>query len=357
MKKIKILFTIGLAIGLFGFTACSDSSEEKLYVLNWGEYLNPDLVEAFEKEFNVDVVYEEVDSNEAMYTKILANTTKYDIAFPSEYMVEKMKKENLLNKIDKSIVVNTSDIDNKYFELTKFDSEGDYFVPYFTGSIGIMYNIDLVDEADLTGWDVLWNEKYKNQVYLYDSVRDTVSIGALKNGFSINTTNADELKIIEEDLKNLNKNARAYGTDDLKNLVSAGDGAMAVVYNGDYIVSYLDQMDTYGDVNTKYYVPSQGTNVWLDGIVIPNTSQNQELANKFINFIMEFDNAFENADWVGYTPTKSSVLEKFTSTDDELYKIEAYQLPNEIYLNSEYYIDLGKDGNQIYNELFMRIKN
>ncbi len=353
MKKLRLLLVVSILIGLFA--GCSEE-KQKLYVLNWGEYIDPELVSKFEEEYDVDVVYEEVESNEVMYTKISSKATKYDVAFPSDYMMERMISEDMLLEIDKNIVTNFDKVDSKYYQLTDFDSAGQYYVPYFTGSIGILYNKDSVDEKDLTGWEVLWNDKYENQVYMYDSIRDAIAVGALYNDYSINTTDATELEEIENSLAELNSNLRGYGTDDLKNLVSSGDGSMAVVYSGDYIVTYDDQMSTMDEVNVDYFVPESGTNVWLDGMVIPSTSQNSELANKFINFMLENENAKQNAEWVGYTTTHAEVYEEFVNSDEEIYKTVGYVLPNDIFENSEAYSYLGEDATQEYSEIFVRVK-
>lgn len=354
MKFFKIVLALSLVTLI---TACGSDDRETLYVLNWGEYIDQDLVAKFEEEYNVKVVYEEVESTEAMYSKISSKAVTYDVAFPSEYTIELMIKEDMLHEIDKDIVTNFKNIDSKYYELTDFDSSGQYYIPYFTGSIGIMYNKDLVDEKDLDGWSTLWNNKYENQVYLYDSIRDTMSVGAYYNGYSINTTNDDELAVIEDSLSKLNENARGYGTDDLKSLVAAGDGAMAVVYSGDYLVTYADQIESASSVNVGYYIPEEGTNVWLDGAVIPNTSQNQELANKFINFMLDEENAKQNAEYVGYTTTNAKAYESFIESEDSLYQTEAYSIPEEKLSKSEVYKNLELEYNQIYSEIFIRVKN
>ncbi|MFV0499773.1 MAG: PotD/PotF family extracellular solute-binding protein [Bacilli bacterium] len=354
---MKYKLILGLMSALLIFASCGSDNRQTLNILNWGEYIDQELVKKFEKEFNVRVIYEEVESSETMYSKISAGAIKYDIAVPSEYTIELMIEENLLSEIDTSIVTNTDNLDPKYYELTEFDKEGKYFVPYFTGNIGIMYNKDLVDSKDLDGWNVLWDEKYDNQVYLYDSIRDTMSVGALYNGFSVNTKDKNELDKIKTSLKKLNENARGYGTDDLKNLVSVGDGAMAVVYSGDYLVTYNDYIESKSDMNVGFYVPDEGTNIWLDGLIIPKTSENKELANEFINFMLNEKNALKNAKYVGYTSTNIRVNENLLNSGDKLYKTEAYMLPSDKFNKSEVYKNLGLEYNQMYSEIFTSIKN
>lgn len=352
--KILKSFTV-LVLLMFLFVGCG-SNKEKLYIINWGEYMDQELISQFEEEYNVDVVYEEVDSNEAMYTKIKNGSSAYDVAIPSDYMIEKMINEELLNKIDYSEMENNANIDPKYYGLTTFDTAGEYYVPYFTGTVGIMYNTDLVDEKDLTGWDVLWNKKYSDSAYLYDSIRDTMSVGALYNGYSINTTDPKELEQIEKDLTELSGKVQGYGTDDLKNLIAAGDGSMAVVYSGDYLVTYQDMVDNDIDLNVGYFIPNEGTNVWVDGMVIPTTSKNSEMANKFIDFMLDGDNAKQNSEWVGYTTTNLVAFDLLVGTNP-IYDTEAYVIPQEKFDNSEVYVDLGQDGNETYSEIYIRIKN
>ncbi len=354
---MKILKGFSALIMLIAFTACSSDDRDKLYVLNWGEYIDYTLVEQFEEEFNVQVIYEEVESTEAMYSKISAEAVSYDVAFPSEYTIELMIKEDMLHELDKDIITNFVNVDSKYYDLTDFDVSGQYYVPYFTGSIGIMYNTDLVDSSDLTGWDILWNDKYDNQVYMYDSIRDAMSVGAFYSRYSINTTNDEELDAIESSLSELNGKLRGYGTDDLKNLIVAGDGAMAVVYSGDFLVTYEDHMSNDLDLNVDYFIPEEGTNVWLDGVVIPKTSQNTDLANEFINFMLDDANAKTNAEYVGYTTTNEKAYNEFLELGEELYTTEAYRVPEEKMSQSEVYKDLGIEYNQIYSEIFIRVKN
>lgn len=355
MKLFKLLFVGILVLGL---TGCGeDSSKEKLFILNWGEYMDDELVAKFEEEYNVDVVYEVVESNEAMYAKISAGTTDYDIAIPSDYMLEKMHNEGLLNELNLELLDVEGNVDAKFYDLTEFSNDNEYYIPYFYGSVGILYNTELVDEKDLTGWDILWNEKYDNEIMMYDSIRDVISIGAIKNGFSINTTDEKELAIIEEDLKVQSKLNNGYGTDDIKNMIASGNIALAPTYSGDYLMVLYDAEETGEEANVGYFVPSEGTNVWVDGLVIPSTSQNPTLAHKFINFMLQEENASQNAEWVGYATTHPKVFESFVAEDPDYYLQDAYTLSEETYKVSEAYRDLGEEMTQIYSEIFTRVKN
>ncbi len=353
MKLFKVLLVSVLTLGL---VACGES-KEKLFILNWGEYMDDSLVEKFEKEYNVEVVYEVVDSNEAMYSKIVSGTTNYDIAIPSDYMLEKMYNEELLIELDKSLLDVEGNVAPKYYELTDFENDENYYIPYFYGSVGILYNTNLVDEKDLTGFDVLWNDKYDNKIMMYDSIRDMVSIGALKNGYSINTTNAGDLAVIEADLKAQSELNNGYGTDDIKNMVSSGNIALAPTYSGDYLMVLYDAMETGVDAEVGFYIPESGTNIWVDGMVIPKTSKNNELAHKFINFMLQPENAKQNAEWVGYSTTHPIVFEEFVNEDSEYYLQPAYTVPEDIYNVSESYKDLGTDLYQLYSDIYTSVKN
>ncbi len=353
MKLFKILLASVLLIAVSG---CS-SSKEKLYILNWGEYMDLELIEKFESEYDVEVVYEVVESNEAMYSKILAGTTSYDIAIPSDYMLEKLADENLINQLDLSKLDVEGNVDSKFYDLTTFTDDDSYYIPYFYGSVGIMYNTDLVKESDLDGWDILWNDKYANQILMYDSIRDMISIGALRNGFSINTTDEEELAIIEKDLKKQNELNNGYGTDDIKLAITSGNAALGPVYNGDYLMMLNEYLDNDEEVNIGYYVPKEGTNVWVDGLVIPSTTQNEDLAHKFINFMLDSENASQNAQWVGYSTTHPVVYDELLNQDEDYYTDNAYSLDEEIYQNSESYVDLGTEMYQVYSDIFTRVKN
>ncbi len=353
MKLFKVLLGSVLALGL---VACGEA-KEKLFILNWGEYMDDSLVEKFEKEYNVDVVYEVVESNEAMYSKIVAGTTNYDIAIPSDYMLEKMAGEGLINELDLSLLDVEGNVDPKFYDLTDFENDENYYIPYFYGSVGILYNTDLVDEKDLTGFDVLWNDKYENQIMMYDSIRDVISIGALKNGYSINTTNEGDLAVIEADLKAQSELNNGYGTDDIKNMVASGNIALAPTYSGDYLMVLYDAEETGTEANVGFYIPEDGTNVWVDGMVIPTTSNNSELAHKFINFMLQPENAKQNAEWVGYSTTHPVVFEEFVAEDPEYYLQPAYTIPEDIYAVSESYKDLGTEMYQLYSDIYTSVKN
>jgi spermidine/putrescine transport system substrate-binding protein len=227
MKKVIVLVTTVLIV--LTLSACGGSTE-KLYVLNWGDYMDLDLVEEFENEFNVEVVYEEVGSNEEMDVKIKAGTTKYDIVIPSDYMVDKLRQQDLLNEIDFSKL---SSLDDVSFITDATDLYADfdfssYMVPYFWGTVGIMYNTDTVNEEDLTGYDVLFDTETSYKIGMYDSARDSVGAALLYLGYDINSNVDSELDEAETALKN--GVFEIFGEDNLRGQVIEGNLDMACIF-------------------------------------------------------------------------------------------------------------------------------
>lgn len=308
MKKIIIFITALILV--VSLSACSGSTET-LYVLNWGEYMDLDLVEQFEEEFDVKVVYEEVGSNEEMEVKIKAGTTKYDIVIPSDYMVDKLRQQDLLIEIDYSLLDSVdfiSEVNNLYTGY----GFAPYMVPYFWGTIGIMYNTDTVNETDLTGFDVLFDTDTSYKIGMYDSARDSVAASLLYLGYDVNTNEASELLEAETALKD--GVFEVFGEDNLKGLVIQGNLDMALVYSGDYFDELYAFEEEEIEVNFAYYVP-ESTNLWIDGFVIPTLSENVDLAHEFINFFIGEEIAVANADWVGYAPVIQSAYDILVGED------------------------------------------
>lgn len=294
-------------------SACG-GDKETLYVLNWGEYMDPELVEQFEDEYDVNVVYDEVGSNEEMEVKIKSGTTKYDIAFPSDYMIDKLRQQGLLNEIDYDLLTGFDDVSIKpeVAGLTAGKGFDPYFVPYFWGTIGIMYNTTTVDEADLIGWDVLFDPDTTYRIGMYDSARDAAAAALLYLGYDVNTDDATELNEAEAALAAAN--FELFGEDNLKGLVHSGNLDMALVYSGDYFDELYVAEEDEETIEFAYFVP-ETTNVWVDGFVIPTTSENVELAHDFINFFLNEDVSAQNADWVGYAPVLTEVFDLLVSDE------------------------------------------
>jgi spermidine/putrescine-binding protein len=313
MRK-KILMTLVLLVLSLVLVACSN--KPKLYVLNWGQYMDLDLVDDFESEFGVKVVYEEVGSNEEMEIKLKQGITKYDIMIPSEYMIDKLSSENLLSPIDYSLLTNLNEVELFSDATVLYEDEdfGDYLIPYFFGTVGVMYNT--TNEAVKTvveeqGFCALFDEDSSFKIGLYDSPRDTVGAALMCLGHSVNSNVESELleaqALLEEVLGRSSELTR-FGQDDLKGDVARGNLDLALVYSGDYFEMVFEYEAEEEEINFDYFAPNH-TNIWIDAFVIPKVSENKELAHSFINYFLDKEVAAANADWVGYTPVISEVYD------------------------------------------------
>lgn len=322
MKKAFSLALAGLLVvvlvlgAVAGFGRSNSSSKQTLKVFNAGEYIDKSLIKKFEEEYNCDVVYETFDSNESMYTKIVAGN-EYDILVPSDYMIERLIKEDYLQEIDWSLIPNK---DKLLPELLNrdFDPESRYGVPYFWGSVGILYDTTKIAEEDIEqGWELLRNEKYKGDIYMYDSERDSMMIALKALGYSMNTQKKSELDEAYEWLREQRDIMEpVYVGDDVIDNMISGNKALAVVYSGDgaLIMSENENLD--------FFEPQQGTNLWYDCMVMTKTCKNTELAHAFMNFMIEEENAYINDVEVGYSSSVASVFEKMKNEDYE--GLEAY---------------------------------
>lgn len=314
MKRLVSVIVCVLMVATM-LTGCN-SNKQTLKVYNAGEYIDKSLISDFEKEYKCKVVYETFDSNEAMYTKVMSGE-KYDVIIPSDYMIERFIKEDALAEINWDLITNKDNL-MKDVKNQSYDPEMKYSVPYFWGTVGILYDTKKVDVADLeAGWDVLKNEKYKGQIYMYDSERDSFMIALKALGYSMNTTNEKEINEAYDWLVDQRDKVNpVYVGDDVMDNMISGNKAMAVVYSGDaaYIISENSDM--------AYYTPKEGTNVWYDSMIIMKDSKKTELAHQFINFMLDEKNALANSEEVGYT---SPVQSAFDKMKDTTYKgIDAY---------------------------------
>ena len=317
MKKVIVTMAL-LAVCVLAMTGCG-KKKERLKLFLPGEYLGENVISDFEKEFNCEVIVENFDSNEAMYTKLQAGD-KYDVLIPSDYTIERLLKEDYLQKLDKAAITN---IDNLAAEVKNlsFDPDNDYSIPYFWGTVGIVYNKNNVDYADLEaeGFGIFKDPKYKGRVYMYDSARDGFMIALKQLGYSCNTENEDEINAAYEWLIEMNKTTNpVYVTDEVIDNMKANRKDLAIVYSGD-AVDILGENEDMG-----YFTPSCGTNVWYDSMVIPKNAENPELANEFINFMLNYEQCLDGTQTVGYASPNKQVLEEMTAEDGDYADNEAY---------------------------------
>lgn len=334
MKKKVLFFAAILLAFAFALTGCGD--KEKLRIYLPGEYMSDDLIPNFEEMYNCKVDVELFDSNEMMYTKVMAGNS-YDILIPSDYMIERLIKEDYLQKIDISKISNFGDITPALLNApyNGFDPDNSYSVPYFWGSVGIVYNANNVPSSvvEEEGFSVMKNTDFSGHIYMYDSERDSFMIAFKALGYSMNTNNEDEIMAANDWLVELQTTMDpVIVTDDVIDGMAQGRKDLAIVYSGDaaYILSENEEM--------RYFTPLEGTNVWVDAMVIPKNAENTELAYKFIDYVISYDAAYGNTEAVGYASVNQKVLDEMTKEDGLYYGNEAY-IPRTSYEKDEVFTD------------------
>ena len=303
----------------------------KLYLP--GEYLGENVISDFEKQYGVRVIVENFDSNEMMYTKLMAGD-RYDVIIPSDYMIERLMNEDFLQPLDKSMIPNMENMSDAVLGMS-YDPDNTYSIPYFWGSVGLVYNHENVDPAviESEGWEVLRNTDYAGHIYIYDSERDSFMMAFKALGYSMNTEDPNEINDAYEWLLQMNNTmSPVYVTDEVIDGMMNGYKDIAVVYSGDAAV-VLDENE-----DMSFYMPSQGTNIWCDAMVIPANAENPKLAHEFINYMLTYEAAFDNTETVGYTSPNAEVFEEMTSSED-LYADNAAYLPRSGYDKDEMFHD------------------
>ncbi|HKL42535.1 MAG TPA: spermidine/putrescine ABC transporter substrate-binding protein [Clostridia bacterium] len=340
--KRKLVFVLLFSIILV-LSGCSNDEKVVLNVFNWGDYIEPSVLESFTEETGIEVNYETYPSNEDMYLKIKSGGTQYDVIFPSDYMLEKMAKEDLLEKIDLTKIPNFEHI-GEDFKNPKYDLNNDYSVPYTWGTVGIMYNTEMVDET-VDSWDILWDEKYAGQILMYDSQRDSMMVALKKLGYSMNTKNIDELNEARDLLIEQKPIVLAYAGDDGKGMIEQGEAAMFVTYSGDA----MEIIDSYDHI--EYALPKEGTNIWYDCLAIPKNSENIEAAHEFINYMSRPDIALKNFEYLLYSTANVTALE---SIDKAYLEMDAINPDISKLDNSEVFRDPGtfiEEFNRVWTEV------
>ncbi len=347
-SKIRMAGIVALC-ALVGFAVFGlKNNKAVLKVYNAGEYIDDSLITAFEEEYDCKVIYETFDSNESMYTKVMSGE-KYDIIIPSDYMIERLAKEELIQEIDKSRLKNLGGIIPAILDRP-FDPENKYSIPYFWGNVGILYDTTIVDSADLdAGWELLRNPKYKDNIYMYDSERDSFMIALKALGYSLNTTEKSEIdaayRWLVEQREIMNP---IYVGDDVIDSMIAGSKAMAIVYSGDaaYIMSENE--------NLRFFTPDKGTNLWIDGMVITNDCTNISIAHKWIDFMLSPENAMANSEAVGYSSPVESAFEEIRDT---VYEGNEAYVPRQDNSNDEYFRYQDPETKKYYAEMWTKVKS
>ena len=317
------------------------------------EYIDESIIDEFQKETGIKVVYDMFETNEDMYSVIEAGGVVYDAVCPSDYMIEKMIKNDMLSEIDFNNVPNVKNIDPKYMEMSKaFDPENKYSVPYTWGTVGILYNTSMVKD-DITSWGDLWNTKYQGNILMQDSVRDAFMVGEKLLGYSINTTDKSELEKVKDKLIEQKPLVQAYVVDQVRDKMIGGEAAIGVIYSGEMLYVQNEVKKAGGDFELKYVIPKEGTNVWIDSWVIPKNAKNKENAEKWIDFLNRPEIAKKNFEYITYpTPNKAA----YDLLDKDLQNNTALFPTDDMLKNSEVYKYIGDEGDNLYNELWKEVK-
>lgn len=323
MKSIFMI--VSLVISLF-------ASEKVLYVYNWSEYMPESVLENFTKETGIKVKYSTYDSNEAMYAKIkTAGNSGYDIIVPSTYFVNKMSKEGLLEKIDKSKLPNYKNLDSKLLSKP-FDPNNNYSIPYLWGSTGISYNTSLVKE-DINSWKNLWNPVYKNSILLNDDMREVFGMALKVLGYSANSTNPKEIEEAFNKLKELLPNVKMFYSESQKQVYLNEEVKLGMNFNGEGFMANEE------NENIKYIYPKEGALLWIDSLVIPKGAKNIDNAHIFINYLLKPEVSKIISEEIGYPSPNAKTLELL----DEKTRNNRIIYPNEEDLkNSEFQTDVGE---------------
>ncbi|MGN0243554.1 MAG: extracellular solute-binding protein [Lachnospiraceae bacterium] len=326
----------------------STPASNQIVVYNWGEYLDPDVLTLFTKETGIEVIYEEYETNEIMYPKVKTGAVKYDVICPSDYMIQRMIQEDMLEKLDYDKLPNSKYIGESYFESSKgFDTNNEYSVPYCWGTVGILYNTKMVTEP-VTSWDILWNPKYKGQILMQDSVRDAFAVAQKKLGYSLNTTDVNECEKAKQLLIDQKPLVQAYVIDQVRDKMIGNEAALGVIYSGEAI--YVQQENP----NIEYVVPDEGSNIWIDSWVIPKNASNPDGAHAFINFLCRPDIALKNFEYITYsTPNEGA---KALMPEEMQNNTIAFP-DEEIISRCETFSFLGDEADAYYNNLWKEVKS
>lgn len=356
VKKIIIRRVIPVTICILfiggGFYYAEESgvvNEDKLVVYNWGEYIDPEVLTIFEEETGINVVYEEFETNEILYPKVSSGAIAYDVVCPSDYMIQRMIENDLLTEINFDNIPNIKNIGKQYMEQSRqFDPENKYSVPYCWGTVGILYNKTMVDEP-VDSWSILWNPKYKDNILMQDSVRDAFGATLKYLGYSLNSTDLDELTEAKNLLIEQKPLVQAYVIDQVRDKMIGNEAAIGVIYSGEAIYTQKE------NPNLEYVIPKEGSNIWIDSWVIPKNAEHKENAEKFINFLCRPDIALKNFEYITYSTPNEAARELI---EDESIRNSKIAFPDASELSGcETFKFLGDKNDAVYNELWREVKS
>ena len=361
MKKtlaliLGLTLTAGLLSGCVGTRETTtdtegDSSAETsggvVNVYNWGEYIDESVLTDFEEATGIKVNYQMYDSNETMYSKVAAGGAEYDVVIPSDYMIARMIEEDMLEPLNFDNIPNASDIDPELLNPA-YDPENLYSVPYMWGLLGVIYNKTMVDEADLGSWDLMWNEKYADDILMFDNSRDAIGIGLKMLGYSYNTTDEAQIKEAVDLLVEQKPLVQAYVMDEVFGKMEGGNAAVGTYYYGDYLTMVENNPDL------GFYIPEEGTNTYVDAMCILKGAKNKENAEAFINYMCSTEAGLKNCEEIWYSTPLMSVREEL---DPEVAN-DPYAYPDEEIMDKcESYAGLPQNILDLYDSEWTRLKS
>ena len=350
MKKLVCLLVVCLLCGLFG--GCQYTSDTvTLNVFNWGEYIDDEILDVnalFTEETGIKINYKTYESNESMYTLLESGAAEYDVVIPSDYMIGKMIQEGMLAKLNFDNIPNYQYIDESY-KNTSYDPENKYSVPYTWGTVGIIYNTKYVDEADVTGWELLWNEKYAGKILMFDNSRDAFGIAEYLLGYDVNTTDEAELKACADKLAQQKPVVQQYVMDQIFDAMENEEAWIAPYYAGDYLTMVEENPDL------AFYQPQeQGFNIFIDALCIPTCCQEKEAAELFINFLCDPEICAANLDYLGYSVPMTEAKQYL---DPEQAKNLIAYPSEETLRNATSFNYLPEETSRYMESLFMEVRN
>ncbi len=349
MKKIAIILLVALLVGALPTVALAEADKPfagtEIKVYNWYDYIDEEVLDIFEEETGIHVNYVNFSQNEDMYTRLSTGAEVYDVVIPSEYMIERLIKEDLVAELNLDNIPNLENVLDSLRDPI-YDPGNAHSIPYMWGTLGIVVNTEMVDQP-VTSWNDLLNEKYAGEIFMMDSVRDTVGLALKVNGYSMNSHDEDELAAAGEWLM-AQKDSGVVGgyiLDQAKDMMAGDEAAMAVMYSGDalYAMEKNDKLD--------YVIPDEGSNIWVDGMCVPKASQNQEAAECFINFMCRPDIAQKNMEYIYYSSPIKQVVEGLS--EEELAST-AMNPTDEMVARCEYYVDIS-DVAWMYDDIWMDV--
>ena len=349
-RVLPVLMVVVIAGGgIYYGRANLTSGTEQVIIYNWGEYIDPEVLDMFEEETGIQVIYEEFETNEIMYPKIQSGAIAYDLVCPSDYMIQKMIQNDLLQPLNFDNIPNAKNIGQVYYEKSRqFDPDNQYSIPYCWGTVGILYNTKMVEEP-IDSWTVLWDTQYKDNILMQDSVRDAFAVALKTLGYSLNSTSIHELTQAKDLLVQQKPLVQAYVIDQVRDKMIGSEAAIGVIYSGEAIYTQTENPDL------AYVVPKEGSNMWIDSWVMPKNAPNKENAEKFLDFLCRPEIALMNFEYITYSTPNEKARELI---EDPAIRNSEIAFPGDSILSRcETFTYLGEDTDEVYNQLWREVKS